>query len=62
MYYEVVADVVGKLLPIVDNFERAIDSAKNSKDTNDELLKGLEMIKNRLMISFQNLVLSQLRL
>lgn len=48
MYYEVVADVVGKLLPIVDNFERAIDSAKNSKDTNDELLKGLEMIKKQI--------------
>ncbi|WPX10144.1 nucleotide exchange factor GrpE [Anaerocellum danielii] len=55
MYYEVVADVVGKLLPIVDNFERAIDSAKNSKDTNDELLKGLEMIKKQIDDIFSKL-------
>uniref|UniRef100_A0A7C5Z2I9 Protein GrpE n=1 Tax=Caldicellulosiruptor owensensis TaxID=55205 RepID=A0A7C5Z2I9_9FIRM len=55
MYYEVVADVVGKLLPIVDNFERAIDSAKSSKDTNDELLKGLEMIKKQIDDIFSKL-------
>jgi len=55
MYYEVVADVVSKLLPIVDNFERAIDSAKNSKDTNDELLKGLEMIKKQIDDIFSKL-------
>lgn len=55
MYYEVVADVVGKLLPIVDNFERAIDSAKNSRDKNDELLKGLEMIKKQIDDIFSKL-------
>ncbi|BCS80999.1 nucleotide exchange factor GrpE [Anaerocellum diazotrophicum] len=55
MYYEVVADVVGKFLPIVDNFERAIDSAKNSKDTNDDLLKGLEMIKKQIDDIFSKL-------
>lgn len=55
MYYEVVADVVGKFLPIVDNFERAIDSAKSSKDTNDELLKGLEMIKKQIDETFSKL-------
>jgi len=55
MYYEVVADVVGKLLPIVDNFERAINSAKESENTNEELLKGLEMIKKQIDDIFSKL-------
>lgn len=55
MYYEVVADVVGKLLPIVDNFERAITSAKESENTNEEFLKGLEMIKKQIDDIFSKL-------
>ncbi|MEZ0537384.1 nucleotide exchange factor GrpE [Caldicellulosiruptoraceae bacterium PP1] len=47
MYFEVVADVVSKILPIVDNFERAINSAKET-DNKDEMLKGLEMIKKQI--------------
>jgi len=35
--------VVQELLPILDNFERAIESASNSKDF-DSLLEGVEMI------------------
>ncbi|WAM30773.1 nucleotide exchange factor GrpE [Caldicellulosiruptor naganoensis] len=55
MYYEVVADVVGKLLPIVDNFERAISSAKESENTNEEFLRGLEMIKKQIDDIFSKL-------
>ncbi|ABP67338.1 GrpE protein [Caldicellulosiruptor saccharolyticus DSM 8903] len=55
MYYEVVADVIGKLLPIVDNFERAISSAKESENTNEEFLKGLEMIKKQIDDIFSKL-------
>ncbi|WAM32985.1 nucleotide exchange factor GrpE [Caldicellulosiruptor morganii] len=55
MYYEVVADVVGKLLPIVDNFERAISSARESENTNEEFIKGLEMIKKQIDDIFSKL-------
>lgn len=55
MYFDVVADVVGKLLPIVDNFERAINSAKDNAKENDEFLKGLEMIKKQIDEIFSKL-------
>jgi len=39
------SEIIRKLLDIVDNFERALNSFKESK-VNDEHVKGLEMIYN----------------
>lgn len=48
MYLDVVADVVGKILPIIDNFDRALNSIKSLDQNNNEVLKGLEMIKKQI--------------
>lgn len=39
----ILEDIVSQLLPVVDNFERALDSAENNGE-NDSLLNGLNMI------------------
>ncbi|WP_058301941.1 nucleotide exchange factor GrpE [Gorillibacterium timonense] len=39
--------VIGSLLPVVDNFERALDSSRETRDF-DALLKGLEMTFRQL--------------
>ncbi|MEO3948094.1 nucleotide exchange factor GrpE [Gorillibacterium sp. CAU 1737] len=39
--------VIGSLLPIMDNFERALDSSRETRDF-DALLKGLEMTFRQL--------------
>lgn len=41
------AKLIEQLLPVVDNFERALASAKNNKDY-DALLKGVDMIYRQL--------------
>lgn len=41
------AKLIENLLPVLDNFERAIASAQQSKDV-DALLKGIEMISRQL--------------
>jgi molecular chaperone GrpE len=40
--------LIGQLLPVVDNFERAIAASESSRDF-DALFKGLEMIYKQLM-------------
>ena len=45
MYSNGVRDTVEKLLPIIDNFERAVDS---TEDKDDALYKGVEMILKQL--------------
>lgn len=45
MYSNGVRDTVEKLLPVIDNFERAVDSASDKEDT---LYKGVEMILKQL--------------
>lgn len=44
MYNDGVKDTVEKLLPIVDNFERAL---KSLKDKDEEVYKGIEMISRQ---------------
>ena len=38
-------EVIKDVLPIIDNFERAIESSKEDKNA-ESLLEGIEMIKN----------------
>ena len=40
------SNLLGDLIPIIDDFERAINSAENSKDF-DTFLKGVEMIEKQ---------------
>lgn len=40
------ADVIGSLLPVLDDFERALKEIEKSED--DSLLKGVELIHNKL--------------
>ncbi len=42
-------DLIEKLLPIIDNFEMAIDAGKKLKKEDDEFLKGVEMIYSKLI-------------
>ncbi len=41
-------DLMSVLLPILDDFERALNVIKKVKDEDDELLKGVELINNKL--------------
>ena len=50
MYDDGVRDTVEKLLPTIDNLERAIAS---SKDTEDPLYKGIEMVLKQLKETFK---------
>lgn len=43
----IVQDIIQELLPILDNFERAIESADKSKDC-DSLLEGVRMISRQM--------------
>jgi len=42
-------DLIEKLLPIIDNFEMAIEAGKKLKKEDDEFLKGVEMIYSKLI-------------
>ena len=41
-------DLMTVLLPILDDFDRALNEIKKVKDEDDELLKGVELINNKL--------------
>ena len=42
-------DLIKKLLPVIDNFEIAIDAGKKMKKEESDFLKGVEMIYENLM-------------
>lgn len=42
-------DLIEKLLPIIDNFEMAIEAGKKLKKEDDEFLKGVEMIYSKMI-------------
>ena len=42
-------DLIEKLLPIIDNFEMAIEAGKKLKKEDDEFLKGVQMIYSKLI-------------
>lgn len=52
MYDDGVRDTVEKLLPTIDNLERAIAS---SKDVEDPLYKGIEMVLKQLKETFKSM-------
>ena len=41
-------DLMTVLLPILDDFDRALNEIKKAKDEDDELFKGVELINNKL--------------
>ncbi len=50
MYGNGIADTVEKLLPVVDNLERAVAAAKKSEENeNDSFIKGVEMVLKQFM-------------
>lgn len=52
MYDDGIRDTVSKLLPVVDNFERAIMSCQN---TDDSFYKGIEMILKQIKEIFTSM-------
>ncbi len=52
MYSNGVRDTVEKLLPVIDNFERAVEAAD---DKEDPMYKGVEMILKQFMEILENL-------
>ena len=42
-------DLISKLLPMIDNFEMALDAVKKHNRTEDDFYKGVEMIYNNLL-------------
>ena len=42
-------DLIEKLLPVIDNFEIALETGKKLKKEGDDFLKGIEMIYNSLI-------------
>lgn len=51
-------DLMTVLLPILDDFDRALNEIKKVKDEDSELLKGVELINNKLRNSLANKGLS----
>lgn len=51
-------DLMTVLLPILDDFDRALNEIKKAKDEDSELLKGVELINNKLRNSLANKGLS----
>ncbi|MDP5273065.1 nucleotide exchange factor GrpE [Chengkuizengella axinellae] len=45
--------LIEQLLPVIDNFERAITSSKETKDF-DSLIKGIEMVFDQMKQAFEN--------
>ena len=54
IYIDSVGDTVTALLPVVDNFERAI-SAFSEEDKQSDFFKGVEMIYTQMLDSFSKL-------
>ncbi|MDZ7838868.1 MAG: nucleotide exchange factor GrpE [Actinomycetota bacterium] len=42
-------DLIEKILPVIDNFERALEAGKDGKHKNDQFYDGVLMIYNNLM-------------
>ncbi len=54
IYTDSVSDTVSKLLPVIDNFERAISSF-TEEDKESDFYKGIEMIFNQTLDTFTKL-------
>ena len=54
IYIDSVGDTVTALLPVIDNFERAISSFSD-EDKQSDFFKGIEMIYNQMMESFSKM-------
>lgn len=54
MYENGARDTIEKLLPILDNFERAILSTPE-EDKNSAMFKGVDMIFNQMVETFKNM-------
>lgn len=59
MYENGVRDTIEKLLPVLDNFERAILSTLE-EDKNTPMFKGVEMIFNQMVEAFKAMGLEEL--
>ncbi len=51
-------DLMTVLLPILDDFDRALNEIRKAKEEDSELLKGVELINNKLRNSLANKGLS----
>ena len=54
IYIDSVGDTVTALLPVIDNFERAISSFSD-EDKQSDFFKGIEMIYNQMLESFSKM-------
>ena len=59
MYENGAKDTIEKLLPILDNFERAILSTPE-EDKENQIFKGVEMIFNQMADAFKNMGVEEL--
>lgn len=59
IYVDSVGDTVAALLPVIDNFERAIASFSD-EEKESELCKGLEMIYKQTLETFEKLGVSKI--
>lgn len=59
IYIDSVGDTVNTLLPVIDNFERAM-AAFSEEDKSTEFYKGIEMIFNQMTESFDKLGVKQI--
>ena len=51
--YEIGAkDIIDKILPVVDNFERGLDGVKE-EENNDHFIQGMEMVYKQLMTTLE---------
>ena len=54
--YEIGAkDIIDKILPVVDNFERGLDGVKE-EEKNDPFIQGMEMVYKQLLTTLEGVV------
>jgi len=61
LYSDAVSDAVLAILPVVDNFERAIKAAENDSATNSSFKEGMELVYKQFKDALKNLGVEEIK-
>jgi molecular chaperone GrpE len=61
LYSDAVSDVISALLPVVDNFERALNAPNSESDSKSPLKEGIEMVYKQLKDVMKNMGIEEIK-
>ncbi|HEY9062286.1 MAG TPA: nucleotide exchange factor GrpE [Pseudobacteroides sp.] len=61
LYWDAVGETVLAMLPVVDNFERAIKAAENDPATNSSFKEGMELVYRQLKDALKDLGVEEIK-